>query len=69
MSTHPEMPPIMTLAEVAAYLRMAESTVYRLAKTGKIPGQRIGGQWRFLRTQIEALFGASPHEKLPSEPA
>lgn len=37
---------IMTLAEVAEYLKMSSSTVYRLARQGKVPGRKIGGTWR-----------------------
>jgi excisionase family DNA binding protein len=37
----------MTVKDVAQYLRMGESTVYKLAKSGKLPGRKIGGSWRF----------------------
>jgi excisionase family DNA binding protein len=46
-------PEIMTLGEVAAYLRAHPSTVYRLIKTGAIPGWRLGADWRFTRKSIE----------------
>jgi len=45
---------IMTLAEVAEYLKMSSSTVYRLARQGKVPGRKIGGTWRFSRRVIDA---------------
>ena len=38
---------ILTAKEVADYLRCHISTVYRLAKTGKLPGFRLGADWRF----------------------
>jgi len=38
---------VMTVKDVAQYLRMGESTVYKLAKSGKLPGRKIGGSWRF----------------------
>jgi excisionase family DNA binding protein len=44
---------IMTIREVAKYLRMGESTVYRLANEGKLPGRKIGGGWRFSRTELD----------------
>ena len=44
---------VMTVSEVAAYLRMADSTVYRLVKEGKIPGRKVGGGWRFSRKVID----------------
>ena len=37
----------MTVREISEYLQMAESTVYRLAQDGKLPGRKIGGVWRF----------------------
>ncbi|MFZ0547289.1 MAG: helix-turn-helix domain-containing protein, partial [Candidatus Promineifilaceae bacterium] len=43
---------IMTIREVADYLRMGESTVYRLANKGKLPGRKIGGGWRFSRKEL-----------------
>lgn len=43
---------ILTVKELAAYLKLAESTVYKLAQDGEIPGRKIGGNWRFSRDQI-----------------
>lgn len=45
---------VMTLPEVAKYLRLAEKTAYRLAAEGKLPGFKVGGSWRFLSADIEA---------------
>ena len=45
---------IMTIQEVATYLKIKEKTAYRLAAEGKIPGFKVGGSWRFRRNQIEA---------------
>ncbi len=44
---------ILTLKEVAAYLKLAEKTAYRLAANGKLPGFKVGGSWRFKRSDIE----------------
>lgn len=44
---------IMTLKEVAAYLKLAEKTAYKLAAEGKLPGFKVGGSWRFKRTDLE----------------
>jgi len=38
---------ILTIREVAEYLKVTEKTVYGLAQKGKIPGFKVGGQWRF----------------------
>lgn len=44
---------IMTLKEVAEYLKLAEKTAYRLAAEGKLPGFKVGGSWRFKRADVE----------------
>jgi len=44
---------ILTLKEVAEYLKLAEKTAYRLAAEGKLPGFKVGGSWRFKRVDIE----------------
>ena len=45
---------VMTLPEVAKYLHCHYSTVYRLLNKGKIPTFRVGSDWRFLRSKIDA---------------
>ena len=45
---------VMTLDEVAAYLRVNVSTVYRLLKADGIPAWKVGSDWRFDRASIEA---------------
>ncbi len=44
---------ILTLKEVAAYLKLAEKTAYKLAAEGKLPGFKVGGSWRFKSDDIE----------------
>ena len=44
---------ILTLKEVAEYLKLAEKTAYRLAAEGKLPGFKVGGSWRFKESDIE----------------
>jgi excisionase family DNA binding protein len=43
----PEKPKVVNLEEVAAYLHVHRSTIYRLLRQGKLPGFRIGSDWRF----------------------
>lgn len=45
---------ILTLKEVATYLKLAEKTAYRLASEGKLPGFKVGGSWRFKREDLES---------------
>lgn len=44
---------ILTLKEVAAYLKLTDKTAYRLASEGKLPGFKVGGSWRFKREDLE----------------
>jgi excisionase family DNA binding protein len=44
---------VMTVPEVATYLKCHPSTVYRLLKAGYLPGVRLGGGWRFLRSEVD----------------
>ena len=44
---------ILTAQEVATYLRVHPYTVKRLARAGKLPGFKVGGQWRFKKKSIE----------------
>lgn len=44
---------ILTLDEVAAYLKVGKRTVYRLAAAGKIPAFKLGGIWRFRRADLD----------------
>ncbi|GIV18496.1 MAG: hypothetical protein KatS3mg023_0247 [Armatimonadota bacterium] len=62
-------PEVMSVRELADYLRLSVHTVYRLAEQGKLPGRKVGKHWRFHRDVIvawlatyreeDALFGAS----------
>ena len=45
---------IMTIAEVADYLKVTERTIYRLAGIKGIPSFKVGGSWRFSKTDIDA---------------
>jgi excisionase family DNA binding protein len=44
---------VMTVDELAAYIRIHRSTVYRLAKAGKIPHFRMGSAYRFRREEVD----------------
>ena len=46
-------PTIMTLDEVAKYLRVHKSTVYRMAREGAIPSTKVANQWRFKKARID----------------
>ena len=53
---------ILTLKEVAAYLKLAEKTAYKLAAEGKLPGFKVGGSWRFKREDVETWINQKKNE-------
>jgi excisionase family DNA binding protein len=48
-------PSIMTIDEVADFLKLSKITIYKLVKKGEIPGFRVGNSWRFQRDKIEFM--------------
>lgn len=54
---------ILTLDEVAAYLKAGKRTVYRLAAEGKLPGFKLGGTWRFRRSDLDKWIAANLNNK------
>ena len=64
---------ILTLREVAEYLKIGERTVYRLVQDGRVPGFKVGGAWRFHRAHLDkwiaeqtAVAGKTPTD--PNDP-
>ena len=49
----PQDDQVFTLEELMAYLKVARSTAYRLAQEGRIPGQKVGRNWRFRKAAID----------------
>ncbi len=54
---------IMTLEEVADYLRLRPQTIYSWAQEGKIPAAKLGNQWRFKKSVIDRWFDQHFDEK------
>ncbi|MGR6748991.1 helix-turn-helix domain-containing protein [Aeromonas veronii] len=57
---------ILTLEEVASYLKAGKRTVYRLAQEGNIPAFKLGGSWRFRRAELDNWIAVSignPHKQ------
>ena len=57
---------VMTLEEVAAYLRVHESTVYRLLKKQSIPAFKLGSDWRFNQESIDKWIAQGEQEHAAS---
>lgn len=47
------MKDVMNLAQLASYLQMSQASVYHLVADGKIPGIKVGKQWRFSKALID----------------
>ena len=46
-------PDILTLEEVAEYLRLKPQTIYKWAQEKRIPAVKLGKEWRFRRSVID----------------
>ena len=47
---------IFDIRGAAEYLHIKKWTLYRLAKKGKVPGIKVGGQWRFKKDVLDSMF-------------
>jgi excisionase family DNA binding protein len=54
MASSPIAGAILTIKEVADYLKVTERTIYRLAAARQIPAFKVGGSWRFSKSDIDA---------------
>jgi len=55
------MQEVMTVKELADYLRVHPTAVYRLLRTRQLPGFRVGSEWRFNRAAIEQWQQEAEH--------
>ena len=59
MQKQERRPTIMTLEEVARFLRLNKSTIYRMAREGSLPAWKLGNVWRFKKEAIEDWIASS----------
>lgn len=60
-----EIGEVLTLAEVATYLRLPEQDVLAAVSAQALPGRRVNGQWRFLKTAVQQWLSAcQPAEEI-----
>lgn len=57
------MDEILTLEEVAKYLKLTPQTIYVWSQEGKIPAVKIGKEWRFRKSTIDKWFDGNLDEK------
>jgi excisionase family DNA binding protein len=60
---------ILTLPKVEQLLKVAEKTVYTMAQKGELPAFKVGGQWRFRRTDLDAWIDAKTRRAAGEEEA
>lgn len=67
MSTTDPDGEILTLDEVAAFLKAGKRTVYRFAQNGDIPAFKLGGTWRFRRSELERWIDENSNQRSPAK--
>ena len=56
--------PFLTLTETAKHLRIHRMTAYELVRKRKLPGAKIGGQWRISRGLLDTLLTKRMYENV-----
>ena len=59
--------PNLSVEETARWLGVTPRTVYRLVKRGRLPGFKVGGQWRFNRRMLESWVANQVTKKVTSK--
>ena len=54
----------MTIDDLAVYLQVSKSSLYKLVQVGKVPGQKVGRHWRFRKETIDRWL----ENGVPTEP-
>lgn len=54
---------VMTIEELAVYLKIPKSTLYKQVQESKVPGQKIGKQWRFGKKAIDRWINESSKDQ------
>jgi excisionase family DNA binding protein len=59
---YPPPPEVMTIDDLATYLQVSKSSLYKLAQDGRVPGKKVGRHWRFHKDAIESWL-KDPHTR------
>lgn len=54
---------VLTIDELAVYLKIPKSTLYKLVREGSVPCQKVGKHWRFHKDAIDAWLKQQPSSK------
>lgn len=63
-----DLPVMLTISEVAEYLKLHELTVRRLAREGELPAFKVGRQWRIQREKLQEWIDARSGQGASEEP-
>ena len=62
------MEKILTAKELSQYLKLSESTIYKLSATGEIPAFKVGDSWRFELDEIQKMIRDSKKRGKQKDP-
>ena len=51
---------VLTIGDLASYLKISKSTLYKLAQNGALPGIKVGRHWRFHKEAVDAWLKSHP---------
>jgi len=54
---------VLTIEDLADYLKISKSTLYKLVREGSVPCQKVGKHWRFHKDAIDAWLKQQPSTK------
>ena len=63
------IPEVATIPEVARFLRVSKTTVYKMIKEGELPAKRIRGQWRIMRRALDEYLTTGAATEVASAPS
>jgi excisionase family DNA binding protein len=58
-----DQPALMTVEEAATYLRTASVTVYKLMRSGALPGVKVGHSWRIRRADLDMYIRGNAQQQ------
>lgn len=52
----------MTISDLAEYLQVSKSSLYKLVQSGRVPGQKVGKHWRFHKDSVDEWLKRSSRQ-------